>query len=206
MELDLYLELMNEVKKRTTAVIHILSKEKTTSFRETNIEFMCLQIRKILELISLGSLVANRKEFENEQIKYQKFWHAERILKDIERLNPDFYPKPITEVRSENPNIENSLEDKTEGFLTIKEFIKVYEKCGKMMHADNPFGSKVDFDFYERQIADWLANIMGLLNTHMIKLKGHEDFFLIQMHVQEDDLVHGYFFKEVENENDQKGP
>jgi len=194
MDLDLYVSLMNEVKKRTTAITQILSKQKTTSFQATNIEFMCLQIRKILELISLGSLVANKKEFESEQIKYQKYWHAERILNDIERLNPDFYPRPIIEIHSNRPNVKNDLIDKTDGFLTKTEFIKVYEKCGKIMHADNPFGSKVDLDYYEKQIADWLNKLIGLLNSHMIRLKGHDNFYLIHMHEERDDLVHGYNF------------
>lgn len=194
MDLNRYVGLMNEVKKRTTAIQQILSKQRTTSFQATNIEFMCLQIRKILELVSLGSLIANKNELEREQVKYQKFWHAERILKDIERLNPDFYPKPIVEKPSNIPNVKNDLVDKTEGFLTRAEFVKIYEKCGKIMHADNPFGSKVDLDYYEKQITEWLSKIIGLLNTHMIKLKGHDNFYLIHMQEERDNLVHGYDF------------
>lgn len=197
MDLNLYLGLMNEVKKRTTAISHILNKQKTTSYQATNIEFMCLQIRKILELISLGSLVANKHEFEKEQIKYQKYWHAERILNDIERLNPDYYPRPIIEKQSDIPNVKNELIDKKDGFLTKTEFIKVYEKCGKIMHADNPFGSKVDFDYYEKQITKWLDEIIGLLNSHIIKLKGDDNFYLIHMKEERDDSVHGYNFGQM---------
>ena len=41
------------------------------------------------------------------------------------------------------------------------------------MHADNPFGSKTDLDYYEKQIKDWLFKTINLLNCHMIKLKGN---------------------------------
>ena len=198
MDLDLYVGLMNEVKNRTIAITQILNKQKTTSFQATNIEFMCLQIRKILELISLGSLVANKQEFEKEQIKYQKFWHAEKILKDIERLNPDFYPRPILEKQSDKPNVKRNLVDKKDENLTKTEFVKVYVKCGKIMHADNPFGSKVELEFYEKQIVLWLDKIIGLLNSHMIKLKGHDNFYLIHMQEDRDELVHGYDFERMD--------
>jgi hypothetical protein len=155
---------------------------------------MCLQLRKILELISLGSLVANKIEFEKQQIKFQKYWHAERILSDIERLNPDFYPRPILEIPSSLPNIKSDLIELKDGFLTRAEFIKVYEKCGKIMHADNPFGSKVEFNYYENQIKDWYQKVIKLLNCHVIRLKGNEELNLIHMQEKNDDLVHGYRF------------
>jgi len=34
-----------------------------------------------------------------------------------------------------------------EGFLTKDDFLKVYEKCGRIMHNDNPFASKVDYEY-----------------------------------------------------------
>lgn len=198
MELDIYLGLMNEVKKRTFAITSTLKKSHTTAYQATNIEFMCLQTRKILELISLGSLVANKKEFESEKIKYQKYWHAERILNDIERLNPNFYPKPIIEKISSDPKAKRELIDKTEGFLTRKDFIKVYEKCGKIMHADNPFGSKVNFNFYENQIGQWHDKIIGLLNCHIIKLKENNKLYIIHMQEDRDNFVHGYDFERMD--------
>jgi hypothetical protein len=51
MNLDLYCKLMNEVKMKTTAIAEIRNGTKSTSFVITNIEFCCLQIRKIIELV-----------------------------------------------------------------------------------------------------------------------------------------------------------
>ena len=197
-ELDMYCALMNEVKKRTQAITDMLRGRTTTSFRSTNIEFMCLQIRKMLELISMGSLVLNKDEFETIGKKYEDFWNAKLILQDIERLNPDFYPIAITEVKSQRPGVANDLVNKTSGYLTREEFVKVYDKCGKMMHSYNPFGSHYDFDYYEKKIAVWEDLIIGLLNSLLIHLKGVDGFFLI--HMQEDgrDDVHGYWFDNVD--------
>ena len=198
-DLARYCALMNEVKKRTYAITHMLKGLTTTSYKATNIEFMCLQIRKVLELISMGSLILNKEEFEAIGQKYAQYWNARLILQDIERLNPDFYPKPIIEVPSTRPGVINDLQNKTTGFLTREDFVRVYEKCGKLMHANNPFGSQTDLDYYEAKIPEWENLIIGLLNCHIIHLKGVEDFYIIHMHEEGRDDVHGYFFERVED-------
>lgn len=185
---------MEEVKKRTLAINGILSGKYSTPFKATNIEFMYLQLRKILELIALGSLVANKSEFEKRKIKFEKFWNLKFIIKDIERLNKDFYPKPIKEVPSLKPNTKRDLVDISEGFLTKEEFVKVYERCGKILHANNPFGSKANLDVYEKQITSWMGKIEILLNSHIIKLLDDDNLYLIHMKEEKDDLVHFYVF------------
>ncbi len=59
LDLSKYCELMEEVKRRTDVVKHFLAGPQHALYRATAIECMCLQIRKILELVALGSLVAN---------------------------------------------------------------------------------------------------------------------------------------------------
>lgn len=199
-DLARYCALMNEVKKRTVAIINMQRGLMTTSYKATNIEFMCLQIRKILELISMGSLVLNKEEFEAIGQKYAQYWNARLILQDIERLNPDFYPIPVQEVPSTRPAVINELQNKTTGFLTRDDFVKVYEKCGKMMHANNPFGSQADLEYYTAKIPEWEDLIIGLLNNHIIHLKGVEGFYAIHMQEDGKDDVCGYFFERVEEE------
>lgn len=195
--LGLYCTLMNEVKNRTFAVNQILNGQTTTSYQATNIEFMCLQLRKILELISMGSLVMNKDLFEEIGLKYAQYWNAKYILSDIERLNPDFYPIPIIEVPSDKKNIVNDLQNKTSRYLTRDDFVSVYNKCGRMMHASNPFGSKYDYDFYNQKIAEWLNLIIELLNSHLIHIKGIDGFYLIHMQEDGKEDVHGYYFEKI---------
>lgn len=194
MNIELYCNLMEEVKLRITAITEIRTKKNSTSFQATNIEFCCLQTRKILELIALSSLVANKKKFEEQKIKFEKFWHAELILKDIERINPNFYPNPIKETPNSDPQIKMDWQESKADFLTKEDLLKVYEKCGKIMHADNPFGSRTDLDYYEKQIDIWVRKIMSLLNSHLINLVDDTNLYLIHMHEGRDNKVHGYTF------------
>ena len=69
MKVDLYCKVMTEIKKRIGTVESFLKHQKTTGYKMTDLEFLCLQIRKILELISLSSLIANQEEFDKQAIK-----------------------------------------------------------------------------------------------------------------------------------------
>lgn len=198
-DLDMYGALMCEVKNRTHAVLEMLKGHTTTLYPITNIEFMCLQVRKVLELISMGSLVVNQEEFEAIGIKYSKFWNAKLILQDIERLNPKFYPVAVDEIPVKTGDIVNDIQEKSSGFLTRDEFVEVYDKCGKMMHSQNPFGAKYDYESYRGMIFEWLHKIYGLLGTHLIHLKGDEGFYLIHMEEKGQKGVHGYYFKKEDD-------
>jgi len=193
-EINLYLKLMTDIKHRLNFINLILGKNNTTGSIETNVEFCCLQLRKILELISLSSLVMNKSVFEKQNVKYEKFWNSRLILQDIERINSDFYPKPIV-IDIENSTTENRmLYDMKDGFLTKQEFINVYEKCGKILHNENPYGTKIDYDYYGKQIKIWSEKIIFLLKLHMIKLYKGDGFFLVYVYNATDNNVHAIHY------------
>jgi hypothetical protein len=72
-DIQLYCGVMDEIKRRTASVRSFIQGESITIYRATTIESMCLQIRKILELIALGSLVANKNEFSKQNEKFKNF-------------------------------------------------------------------------------------------------------------------------------------
>lgn len=195
--ISLYCHLMEEVKRRSATVWSFISGESRTIYKATTIESMCLQIRKILELIALGSLVANKEEFARQNKKFQNLWNARLILKDIQRLNPSFYPHPIEEIPGPPLGVKSDWQEIKTGFLNKDKFVKVYEKCGKITHAENPYGSKIDLAYYEKNITVWMEEMKILLNSHTIRLINDENLYLIHMKEDQDDQVHGYTFAPV---------
>jgi hypothetical protein len=188
-----YCDLMEEIKRRTV-VITALGRT-AVMYKATTIESVYLQFRKILELIALGSLVANKGEFSKVYNDFAKYWNARHLLRDLERLNPNFYPRPIVELPSKRPRAKMDLQDKKDGFLTKDEFLKLYQKCGAIMHAGNPYGSQVDYGYYERNIQVWLDKIIGLLNSHTIRLIKDPNLYVVHMNEDRDDRVHHYVFE-----------
>jgi hypothetical protein len=198
-----YALLMKEIKNRTEVIFFFLTGAGHALFRPTTLESMCLQIRKILELIALSSLIANKSKYCEVYDNFTKAWNAEYLLRDLERINTNFYPQPVREeetqeitktgepVKSKWENVDTSE------YLTKDDFIKVYKKCGAMMHADNPKGTKVDYSYYEKAIPEWIRKIMRLLNSHQIHLVDDENIYLIHMKEDRDDEVHYYTFSPI---------
>lgn len=193
-DIQKYCDLMEEIKHRTSVLTAFGSGSASALYKATTIESVYLQFRKILELIALGSLIANKNEFSKVYGDFSKCWNAHYLLRDIGRVNPDFYPRPIIEVLSKQPNVKMEWQDKKDGFLTKNDFLKLYEKCGGIMHAGNPYGSQVDYGYYERNIQSWLDKIISLLNSHTIKLVNSPNTYLIHMREDQDDKVHYYVF------------
>ena len=119
-------------------------------YRATHVESMVLQVRMITELVALASLAANKSIFEQNRTKFEDYWRPKEILKDVESLNPNFYPRPIVEVPLKNSRAKNELVEMNTGFMKRDELIQVHRECGKRLHAQNPFGKAVDYDYYEK--------------------------------------------------------
>ncbi len=178
--LDLYLQEMWYVKKRIDAIRYIATHKQTTLFQFTNIEFMTLQIRKIIEHIAMGNLVANKELYEEYSAKFSSNWNAKYIFRDLERLNPKFYPIPVKTV---DTNIKEIKEWITinDDFLSKEDAIKIYDKCGALMHVSNPYGSQTDPHYYERMMPIWYKKIMNLLSQHLIHMVGGDQIYCIVM-------------------------
>ena len=198
-DINTYIQAMEEIKRRTMVISSFLSNESTTIYKATNIESMYLQIRMILELIALASLAANKTIFEENQRKFHKHWSASDILKDIEKLNPGYYPEPIQEKPSNQPGVVNDLIKIEDGFLTKEELNSTYGRIGLILHARNPYDKALDYQEHESKIPEIMSKINTLLNCHTIRLLDDHDFFyLIHMSEIKDDRVHSYKFQRVQ--------
>ena len=58
-DFDLYRNCLHEIKDRMSIARRYLEGSLTTGYAVADLESACLQTRKVLELIALGSLVVN---------------------------------------------------------------------------------------------------------------------------------------------------
>lgn len=192
-----YTAVMSEIKRRVSVVHALLRQDSTVVYRATHVESMVLQVRMITELIALATLAANKKLFELSSRRFADHWHPKDILKDVARLNPNFYPCPIKEVPSSTPGVKNDLVDLRTGFLTRDQLVALHGRCGALLHARNPYGKPADYALFERMIPQWLEQIRLLLNTHKVQLLDSSMFYLVHMKEERDELVHIYTFEQV---------
>jgi hypothetical protein len=199
-----YCDLMEEIKRRIEVITYFLSGGGHALYQPTTLESACLQIRKILELVAFGSLVANREVYTTVYTKISKAWNASDILQELKKVNPNFYPVPVIELPSGIPGVATRHQKRVGDYLDEEEFEEVYGRCGVMAHAANPYREGIDYGYYAKMLPKWRTRIMHLLNSHNIQLVGNPGIYLVHMSEHGDDRVKFYRFQPPTDEALQK--
>lgn len=147
-----YCILLEEIKLRINSVMEIIderkNKEQNLNMEEMiqfhmKTEFICLQIRKILELIIFGTMVANQEVYKKTYSDFKNHWNVRKIMRKIEIINKNYYPIAMSfgdsKLNDDGINYTHELNVLNTEFLTKEEFIKLYDKCSEIIHSPNPF-------------------------------------------------------------------
>ena len=176
---------MRTVRSRIAVVDSLLGDAPPESLVQPQIESIYLQYRKILEGIAFSSLASNLVQFEKSYRSFAKYWNAATLFRDLERINPQFYPIPRIEVPSPDPAISNQLVERASDYLIKGEFLELYGRTGDILHERNPYSPGQDLDWFARRAAEWRRKIVHLLEIHSIHLHGSTTVYLV--HLQEQD-------------------
>ena len=195
--LSKYCAVMDEVKRRMLVVDFFSSGAGHAMFQPTTVESIALQFRKVLELIAMASLIANKHAYAAVYADFAKHWNAKFLLRDLKTVNPKFYPSPFRELPPTAPGTVKSWEDLTAGYLTEADFVKLYEVCGGLLHARNPYGSPLKYDAFATSVSAWRQKIILLLNCHKVQLVNDANLYVIHMKEDGHDNARGYLFARV---------
>lgn len=192
--IGLYCGLMEELKTRQNVVLTILEKKISLPVRVAH-ELCYLQLRIICELIAIACLVAHGDIAQIRKLRTE--WDADKIIKALERLHSEFYPKPGQQVKDDHGHVVE-VEDITSGFLTKAELLKLYGTCGAIVHRgtlnDVILKAPKIPDF--TKIQEWITKIVTLLNHHQIQLVIPNLQIWVVMQA-EDGRVHGALMQEA---------
>lgn len=178
-----YRDFMRRIKYRTDVVRRCETiyqcGSSVTGYRETDIGLCYLQLRKSLELMMFASVIAH-DTFGRELDKKvrDKEWNAVRIVKEIERVNPRFYPAPVNHA---TPRFGADV-------LTITDFQRLYRRCGDMLHAkrEDVYGDRIPSHF--REISEYCTKLVRLLDHHWVHITD-EIALAVLMHTEPDGEV-----------------
>jgi hypothetical protein len=194
-----YAEKMKEIKLRTEVMDLFLSGQREARYVPTTVETIGLQFRKIFELIAFASLAANRQQYSAAYSDFAKHWEAAKLIKNLQRINPQFYPKPVVEAPAGMPGVVYSHKPRAQDYLTQDDLVEAHGRCGVLMHAENPFAKPIDYAFYQRSFPTWRNRIINLLNNHEVHLLGDKGMYVIHMKESAHDEVSWYRFDPVES-------
>lgn len=194
--LGAYVDWMEEIKRRVEVVEGFLSKQCNAMYVQTTAESIALQVRKILELIALSSLVANREAYARHRKNFEKDWHAKRILQTLEKANPSYFPVPYRQIVEKDTGKVTEIKHIKNGYLTKNELEKLFDACCDLLHAENPFSP--DSNSAQRFLASvpsWLSRLKKLLNHHTIQLVDRDLQFWVMMKEKESGKARAWLFK-----------
>ncbi len=194
-DIEKYAAIMKEIKLRTEVIMIYLRGQRDALYTATSLETVGLQFRKIFELIAFSSLAANRDLYSKAYGDFAKHWEAARLVKNLRRINPLFYPKPVVEVPADQPGVRHALKDRAHDYLTEDELVAAHGRCGSLMHAANPFGQPIDYGLFQRSFPEWMTKIINLLNNHQVHLVGDTGFYLFHMKEEGHEEVRWYRFQ-----------
>jgi hypothetical protein len=173
-----YCNCMEEVKHRVGLVRSLLSGLVSMGYPAFDTETVFLQFRKILELVAFASLTANKDVYSAAYEKFATHWNAERMLRDLEKVNPDFYPIASEPYILTSDGVKH-FPRAADGFMTKEEFVTLYNTCGKLLHARNPFSPEDPVVQIGYNVEQWVSRIQKLLAVHVITLVNGDRWVIV---------------------------
>jgi hypothetical protein len=165
----IYLNNMRDVKKRI-----MYAESQINAFNEIHdyllLENAVLHTRKALECIAYASIAPNKNAYEKFRSDaetpsdFRKDYHAGSILKQLGQINKDFYPLPmIAKLVGERQWHFDRLNT---GYLTKNQYIKLYDRLGKFLHSDNPWGNDKGYLNLAKEMPEIFQRVRSLLQLH----------------------------------------
>lgn len=166
--IEAYCALMEEVKRRIAVVRQFTHGRLTLGREDFDAEALCVHLRKILEAIAFGSLVAHRDAYESAHADLESRWRAKEILKRVGAIHANFYPKPVTPHRTDD---KWHMKEVSTNFLTRHDFETLYDVCGDILHFWNPYRADPRVVDFVRSLDEWCNLIENLLRHHIVWMR-----------------------------------
>lgn len=175
---EIYLGKISEALLRFDACEQFLSVYQTKN-EIFVFESAVLQMRKALEAVALAAIAPNKAKYSEYRSQAQKNgdftkdYNARSILRFLASVNPDFYPRPISPPIPVSPG-KWHYERRNDDSLSKSQFERFYDRLGKYLHSDNPWGSSKGVTNLTRDMSTALQATRKLLSWHFTVIRAPE--------------------------------
>jgi hypothetical protein len=154
---QLYRNSMIEIKQRFRAVERVLgAKNPRTLNAKSDDEFMWLQLRKIVELVTFGGILADESRYAslrtllNHQ-DYRLDSKVNKILPKLAEITPHYLPVPI----GGHTTSAQGVMEFQRGIAqeTLARFLDIFNTASLYLHVPNPLDSETRTNFQQTQQA-----------------------------------------------------
>lgn len=175
-----YLEQLKEVKQRGN-VFQAFSRGNTNAiYEEASVEVATLQLRKILELLAFGFVLATGEKAIPAYASFVKYKNVKEFFTLLRNLNEDYYPKPIIQGRDGQGKM-NWTDLAADEYLTTEDFTILFEHCDRVLEPRRVGALPMSLEQCKTANSRWYKKIVQLLNAHLVHPAGNDVAYLFQM-------------------------
>ncbi|WP_293001533.1 hypothetical protein [Nevskia sp.] len=141
-----------------------------------SLESAVLQIRKALEAVAFAAIAPNKTQYAEYRAQADKNsdltkdFNARSILQFLGKINSDFYPVPASAPIAVSPG-NWRFDRRQDNSLSKDEFESFYDRLGKHLHADNPWGNDKGLNNLAKDIPEVIAATRSLLSWHFTTIR-----------------------------------
>jgi hypothetical protein len=170
---------MQEIKERLYVIDDVLSGRAALQGPLAN-EFCFLQLRFICECISYACVIAHAYIKELQSPNLQKAYSADLLMKALDKLHKEFYPKPRKMTDNEKGV---HLDEIKETYLSKEDLKKLNGICGDNLHRGTPekyaFNPTPERLASNRQtIIDFSNKVFRLMESHLMSNRDEPRYIL----------------------------
>lgn len=172
---SVYMAMMTEAASRLMAADRFVTHHSSRK-EVAYLESAALQVRKALEAIAFSAISTNKAAYEEirskaEQNKdFTRDYHANRIFRDLQRVQKDFYPLALVPAVNLTPELQTGrtwhFDRKKKGYLGQGRFTKIYDRLGKYLHARNPWDRPVPWEGLIEFLPSVIDEAQSLIELH----------------------------------------
>jgi len=114
-------------------------------------------------------------------------WAADKIMEELEKLHPDFYPQTMAQGRNE---LGHTLTPVNPQPLPKSDLLKMYGKCGDVLHRGTvkTLIKRGTVQIHFPEITAQAQKIHDLLAVHLVVLQGAESVFVCVLRNKDDNM------------------
>jgi len=167
---SVYLSLIGEAVSRLNAALGFELEYRRSGDIPT-LDAAVLQLRKALEAVAIVAIAPDKKAYQafrataDKDPDFTKDYHAAKIFAALARVNPDFYPRALLPAERQEDG-KWHYESRTVGVLTKKQFERCYDRLGKHLHAQNPWGTNKNVQNLGGDLAKMIHAAKALMALH----------------------------------------
>ncbi len=175
-----YLEQLREVKERGS-VFHAFSQGTTNAiYEEATVEIATLQLRKILELLAFGFVLATGEKAIPAYVSFIKYKNVIEFFSQLRKLNKDYYLQPVIQERNEQGEMQ-WIYPAADEYLTPEDFAILFEHCDRVLEPRRVGALPMSLEQCKAANLRWYNKIVQLLNAHLVHPEGNDVAYLFQI-------------------------